>query len=185
MLHPLNLKLAFVVFVLSFTFLACAEPVALSEAVSVKLSGIKEGDVKNGQASSDKNINTESGNPYATFLQSARYALNGDPIGSIEVDGVIIRIHSDSKGVSGIETIFSSLEVFISTSDTTLSLGQIENPTGTSAHLENIENGELYAIQNELVQGSFDIGVRGQTQPNLPEDFELKLTVEATFSAYR
>ena len=53
--------------------------VGFSGPVNVRLDKFKDGDVRNGAFDSDKDINTESGNPYGGFLRDARASLGRDP----------------------------------------------------------------------------------------------------------
>ena len=70
--------------VLSLTLAACADqPISYSDDVGIALKA----DVVDGTVVDEKNINTESGNPYAAFITDAHNALHADP-GSIEVDRV-------------------------------------------------------------------------------------------------
>ena len=169
---------------LIFLLAGCGSPVAVSDYISLKLSGIKDGDVKNGQVSTDKNVNTESGNPYAEFLRKVSLELNGAAPSVIEVDSVALQVHSESKGISDFGVLFTDIEIFISTSDTTVSLGTIEATTGSTVSLEEITNENLDAVQSAMKTGSFSLGVRGDTQDLLPDDFDLKISLDVQFSAY-
>lgn len=164
---------------------ACADdPVAYSETVSVKLSGIKNGDLVNGQASEDKNINTEEGNPYGAFLKNAREALGGRDPGAIEIVKADVRVHSDSKNVSTIQAVFSSLELFITSSSTTIPVGSKASPTGTSVGIALFDDLDYEPVYDTMLGGDFKIGVRGPTVASPPVDFDLKLTIDVRFTAY-
>lgn len=164
---------------------ACADdPIAYSETVSVKLSGIKNGDLANGQASEDKNINTESGNPYAEFIKNARAALGGHDPSRIEITKADVRVHADSKNVSTLDAVFTSLELFVATSATTIPVGSRNAPIGSTASIvldENLNYEPVYAV---MLGGDFKIGVRGPVVALPPTDFELKLTIDVRFVAY-
>ena len=164
--------------------MGCGGPVAVSDYVSLKLSGIKDGDVKNGQVSEDKNINTEEGNPYADFLRVATDELGGEAPSKIEVESVTLQIHGDSKGISSFEVLFMNLEVFVSSNDTTASLGSIDSISGSVLELEDIDNDNLAALQSALLGGDFKMGVRGGVYETLPDDFDLKISMDVQFNAY-
>jgi hypothetical protein len=102
----------------------------------------------------------------------------------IEVDSVALQVHSESKGISDFGVLFTDIEIFISTSDTTVSLGTIEATTGSTVSLEEITNENLDAVQSAMKTGSFSLGVRGDTQDPLPDDFDLKISLDVQFSAY-
>jgi len=167
-----------------FCVAGCGQPVAVSDYVSLKLSGVKEGDVKNGHVSEDKNINTEEGNPYAAFLRHVSEELEGQDPSVIEVDSLALHVHGDSKGIVNFESLFENMEVFITTSDTTVTLGVMEGPVGSTVYLEDILNENLSSVQTAMMIGAFGVGVRGLTQELVPDDFDLKMSLDIQFSAY-
>lgn len=160
------------------------DPVAYSETVSVKLSGIKSGDIANGQASEDKNINTEEGNPYGDFIKNARAELGGHDPSRIEIAKADVRVHADSKNVSTLDAVFSSLELFISSSATTIPVGTRNAPTGSTTSIALDEDLDYEPVYDVMLGGDFKVGVRGPTVAAPPADFELKLTVDVRFIAY-
>ncbi|MBT6176638.1 MAG: hypothetical protein HOI23_05270 [Deltaproteobacteria bacterium] len=170
--------------ILAFLASGCGSPVAVSDYISLKLSGIKEGDVRNGYVSESKNVNTEEGNPYADFLRVVDEHLEGESPSLIEIDSVALQVHSESKGIVDFITVFETLEIFISTSDTTASLGNVELTSESTLTLEDVTNENLVTVQEALREGSFKLGVRGGAQENLPDDFELRISLDVQFSAY-
>lgn len=164
---------------------ACGDdPVAYSETVSVKLSGIKNGDIQNDQASEDKNINTESGNPYGEFVKRARDRLGGRDPGAIEIVKATVQVHADSKNVSTIEVVFADLELFIADSQTTIPVGSVSAPAGTSVPIPLREEIDYEPVYASMLGGDFRVGVRGATVELPPDDFDLKLTIDVRFTAY-
>lgn len=182
--QSLTLKCALTGLMLACSISGCGSPVAVSDYISLKLSGIKDGDVRNGYASESKNVNTEEGNPYADFLRVVDEQLEGEPPSLIEIDSVALQVHSDSKGIADFITVFQSLEIFISTSDTTASLGNVELTSESMLRLEAVTNENLVTVQEALREGSFKLGVRGDVQDDLPDDFELRISLDVQFSAY-
>lgn len=173
-------------FIMSFVLAlaGCGGSVVVSDYVSLKLSGIKDGDVKNGQVSEDKNINTEEGNPYADFLRLASEELGGDTPSKIEVQSVTLKVHSDSKGISDFDALFLNMEVFVSSNDTIANLGVFESIVGSVLNLKNIDNDSLAPLQSALISGDFKMGIRGDVSDSLPDDFDLKISMDVQFSAY-
>ncbi len=162
----------------------CAdEPVAYSETISTKLSGIKDGEIANGTASTDKNINTESGNPYAEFLRTARSRLGGRDPGSVTPTSITVRVSSDSKNVALLEQVFTTLEVFFADSKTTIPVARLTVPVGTSAVVPLLTLVNYEPIADSMLSGDFKVGVRGTTVDPAPSDFELKLTLDIVFRA--
>ena len=167
------------------SFVACGDdPVAYSETVSVKLSGIKPGDIQNGQTSEDKNINTEEGNPYGDFIKGARAALGGRDPGAVEIVSAIVRVHADSKNVSTVDAVFGSLELFMADSATTIVFGSKDGPTGSEVAVPIKEDLDYEPVFDAMLGGDFKVGVRGATVATPPTDFELKLTLDLKFTAY-
>jgi hypothetical protein len=83
----------------------CAdEPVNYSSPVGISLA-FKSSDVVAGTIVADKNINTESGNPYASFVSTARSKIGRDP-SRIEATKVTVEVLASSKQVSQLGQIF-------------------------------------------------------------------------------
>jgi hypothetical protein len=180
-----SLSVYVLVVLVAASALACGDdPVAYSETVSVKLSGIKNGDIQNQSASEDKNINTESGNPYAEFLKNARAKLGGRDPGYIEVASAFVRVHSDSKNVIAFEQVFTDLELFLANSQTTIPAGTRTSPTGTSVQMKVPDDLDYEPVAASMRSGDFKVGVRGGTVATPPVDFDMKLTIDLKFTAY-
>ncbi len=174
----------FVVAGLAFASGCPEEPIAHSGTVSVKLGGMKEGDVKNNELSSDKSLHTEPGDPYGEFVGEATATLGGAPPGRIEVLSAVVRKHSDSTGVNGLEDVLESLEVYLSNNLTTIVIGDVSAPSGSSAEVTLI-GADLEALHESMLGGDgIRVGVRGPAAASTPEKFDLRLTVDITFEAY-
>jgi hypothetical protein len=183
-MRPLSLA-SFVVGALLLAAPACGDdPVAYSEVVSLKLSGMKNGDFTNGTVSEDKSISTESGNPYAVFLRNAKDALGGKDPGEIEVVGVTVQVHADSKNVTTVDAVLTDLEVFIATNETTIPVAKKTAPVGSSVAIPLLEDVDYGGVRAKLISGDFKMGARGTGVDPLPSDFDLKLTLDVRFEAY-
>ena len=100
--------------VLSLTLAACADqPISYSDDVGIALKA----DVVDGTVVDEKNINTESGNPYAAFITDAHNALHADP-GSIEVDRVELAIAKGSSVTQLGQVFGGDVEVLFQMNDT-------------------------------------------------------------------
>lgn len=159
------------------------DAVAYSETISTKLAGIKDGELTNGSASVDKNINTESGNPYADFLKTARSRLGGHDPSSVTPILITVRVDADSKKVASLEQVFTGLEVFFANSQTTIPVARVTTATGTSLSIPILSNVDYEPIAASMLSGDFKVGVRGTTVSPAPTDFELKLTLDIRFRA--
>src|SRR5262249_47896604 len=86
---------------------ACGDdPVSFSEPVAINVHA-KSADVANAVVSDDKNINTESGNPYGAFVTDARAKLGGEDPGRIDVAQVTLLLGAGSTGVTTLDEIFA------------------------------------------------------------------------------
>lgn len=180
-----TLSVLFVALAVSLALVGCGDdPVAYSETVSLRLSGIKNGDIKQGVASEDKNINSESGNPYGEFLKNARAKLGGKNPSAIEIVSAHVRVHADSKNVLNLEQVFTEIELFIANSQTTIPAGKRTAPTGTSVQVTIFDDLDYAPVFNSMLGGDFKVGVRGPTVATPPVDFDLKLTIDLRFTAY-
>jgi hypothetical protein len=174
--------------VLLLTALAgCEEPAATSDTIVIRLSGIKEDDIREGVVEKEKNVTTEVSNPYAQFLADARAALGTDPT-SVEVEAVTLTLAGDSRGVLGFEDVFSGeVNAFLRTDDGgTVYIGRVDRPTGVGpVECEIVADTDALApILPSLLDGVFRVGVRGATDRVATDDFEAKIEVAVQFSAY-
>jgi hypothetical protein len=81
-----------------------SDPVSYSAPVGISLDA-KSADVTTGQVSADKNITTESGNPYGAFTNAAVQKLGRDP-SRIAVNSATLVLESSSTGVTGLQQVF-------------------------------------------------------------------------------
>ncbi len=90
---------------LVLTLAACGDDVVSHSApVGIHLA-FSSGDVAGGRVGDDKNINTESGNPYAAYIAEAREVLDGDP-GAIEIDTLTLTLTDPEGAVTTLGDIY-------------------------------------------------------------------------------
>jgi hypothetical protein len=95
-------------FVLAF---GCGDdPVSVSDVVDLKLT-LSSGDVANNTLLEERNVNTESGNPYGAFVASARDQIGGDP-SHIAVTGTAVTVDASSNGVTMLGQVFGGATKF-------------------------------------------------------------------------
>jgi hypothetical protein len=82
-----------------------SDPVSYFAPVGISLDA-KSADVTAGQVSADKNITTESGNPYGAFVNAAVKALGGSP-SRIGVASATLALEPSSIGVTALEQVFT------------------------------------------------------------------------------
>lgn len=161
----------------------CSDAVSHSETVSLKLGGMKEGDLKENKLSEEKNVNSESGNPYGVFIKNAKAQLDGRDPGQVAPVSAFLRMHSDTTGVTGFEEVFTSMELFFSNSATTIPVGTVASPSGTSVEVV-LTDTNLEALHASMVSGDFKVGVRGPATIAPPNKFDLRITVDIKFEAF-
>lgn len=156
-----------------------------SGPVNVRLDKFKDGDVRNDAFDSDKDIDTESGNPYAAFLRDARTSLGRDPA-AVVLDRMTFTLASDSRGVTGFEQIFAGTAVvYLATSAVTVNVGTAVMPTGAGPIAVQVTatRAELAPINAALVSGHFKVGMRVPASPTRPSSFDVKASTTLYFRA--
>lgn len=90
---------------------ACGDdPVTYSEPVGISMTA-DSGDLVAGRVEEEKNINTESGNPYGAFVENARAEVDGDP-SAIRIDEVTLTLDTGaSTNVAALGLVFANVDV--------------------------------------------------------------------------
>lgn len=156
-----------------------------SGPVNIRLDKFKDGDVHDNTFDDNKDVNTQSGNPYAEFLRQATNSLGRAPA-AVLVDRVTFAIGPNSRGVTGFEQIFTgNATVYLSTSSTTVPIGTAAMPSGPGPVSVQITAGrtELAPMQADLVSGRFKVGFRVAASPSRPSSFDTNLAVVLYFRA--
>ena len=167
--------------------LACAdepEPVAYSESVGLKLSGMKPKDVENNVVSEEKNVNTETGNPYGEFLKNAKDNLGGKEPSYIKLMKATVGLHSESDGLSSLGQVFTKIELFVSTSDVTKTLGTASSVSGSEVSVTIDSSVDWQALAPVMIAGDFKLGLRCETGATTPKEWEARLFMDLNFSAF-
>ena len=159
--------------------------VGYSGPVNVRLDNFKDGDVHSGAFDSDKDIDTESGNPYGAFLQDARAALGRDPA-AVVLDRVTFTLASDTRGVTDFAQIFAGpAVVYLATSAVTVNVGTVASPAGAGpvTVLLTAARADLAPINAALVSGHFKVGMRVPAAPGRPASFDARVSTTLYFRA--
>lgn len=108
------------------------EPVSHSAPIGINLK-VKSSDVSaQTTISADKNITTESGNPWAKFVTDARTKLTHDP-SDVDLAEVTLTLGATSTGVTALEEIFTGevvIQFVMETSNNIVPVAKLMNPTG-------------------------------------------------------
>ncbi len=170
---------------------ACGDdPVSYSEPVGISLKA-KSADVVNAAVTDDKNITTESGNPYGAFVNNARARLDGAEPGHIEVDRVELLLGAGSTGVTTLEEIFAGpVDVLFVMGDTGNSVPVASLTVGSQAGAGPLAFGVDFdsdalsaADYDHLVAGSFKVAIRGAAATSFQSkgaDADLQVTLDFT-----
>lgn len=159
--------------------------VGYSGPVNVRLDKFKDGDVRNDAFDSDREINMESGNPYAAFLRDARTALGRDPA-AVVLDRMTFTLASDSRGVTGFEQIFAGTAVvYFATSSVTVNVGSVAMPSGAGPITVQVTatRADLAPINPALLSGNFKVGMRVGAAAGRPASFDVKASTTLYFRA--
>lgn len=156
-----------------------------SGPVSILVDKFKDSEVRNGGFDEDKNVNTESGNPYGMFLQSARTGLGRAPA-AVVVDRATVGMGPDSRGALGLQEVFAGpLTLYLATSTVRVNVGTVATPTG-SAQQEvsvTVTRDQLAPIEPQLLDGGFKVGIAVPAAPGRPASFDVKVTTVLYFRA--
>jgi hypothetical protein len=178
---------------LSLLAVACgSDPVSYSQPVGINLKA-KSGDVGAGSVvQDDKDINTESGNPYGAFIQNARNALGGVNPGRIEVASVTLLLGGTSTNVTALEQVYTGevdLLFVMNTSNNTYPVARIMNPTGQGPASMTViwASSSVSSVDMpQLLGGGFKLVIRGTAAAGFAtRSAEADLQVTLTFQAFQ
>ena len=170
--------------------MACGDPdatntVNFSGPVAINIDKFKDGEVRNEAFDVDKNINTENGNPYGAVLQQARGALGRAPA-AVLVERVTLTLGRDSTGVTSFEQFLGGpLTVYLASSSVTVNIGTVTQPTGAGPVEVSISatRDTLAPLQNDMINGSFKVGIRVPAAAGRPRSFDAKVSTVLYFRA--
>lgn len=156
-----------------------------SGPVNVRLDKFKDGDVRNEAFDSDREISSESGNPYAVFLRAARASLGRDPA-AVTLDRMNFTLASDARGVTGFEQIFAGTAVvYLATSSVTVNVGTAVMPAGAGPVTVQVTatRADLAPINAAMLSGRFKVGMRVPASPRRPVSFDARVSSTLYFRA--
>jgi len=163
--------------------------VSFSTPVGINLKA-KSTDVTNSVITDNKDITTESGNPYGAFVKDAQTKLGKDPT-RIEVDQLTLLLGAQSVNVTKLEEVYTGdVDVAFLTNDTnnTYDVGHVMNPTGVGPVYVNIvfrSDGVSAVDFPKLLNGSFKVVIRGSAAPGFStKGAEANLQATFTFTAF-
>ncbi len=153
----------------AFVLAACGgkDPVSYSAPVGITLPAVASKDVVAGSVRVDKNINTESGNPYGAFVNDARSAIGHDP-SHVALTRATLELLPTSTGVTALEQVFTGTVVISFEMNGTNALYQaaeVVNPTGTGIGMGAGFDSSSLAPEDRssFTQGQFKVVLTGTT----------------------
>lgn len=187
-----HLRLAWILMIVVFVGACGDDPVSYSEPVGINLKA-KSSDVVNATVTDEKGINTESGNPYGSFVSNARGALGGADPGQIELTGARLLLGANTTGVTRLGEIFAGevvIQFQMNDTDNTFPAASLDiasaDGTGPLDMAVAFDSGTMNAADYaKLLGGSFKVSVRGPAALDFQSkgaDADLQTTL--TFTAY-
>jgi hypothetical protein len=171
---------------------ACGtDPVSYSAPVGIELKA-KSGDVAGTAISEQKDITTETGNPYGAFITDAQHQLGGHDPGALAIDQLDLVLGGQSTGVATLDQVFTGdVDVALVVNDTnnTYDAGHVSNPTGVgpvpvSAVFDWSRVADL--DRAKFLGGGFKVVVRGSAAAGFAsKGAEAQLETTFTFTAFQ
>lgn len=172
---------------------ACGDdPVTYSEPVGLTMQA-SSGDIADGRIEEEKNINTESGNPYGAFVANAEAELGHAP-SDIVVEGVTLELDlAASNNIDALGLLFAGdtdVTFVTNSSGATYPVAihtfEATDPAGPIDFHVHFDSDTLTdADYTELVGGNFKVVLSGPAAPGfaaLNADADMSLVL--TFIAY-
>ena len=170
---------------------ACgSDPVSYSAPVGIELHA-KSGDVTQSVVTEQKDITTESGNPYGAFVNDAKAKLGGKDPSRIEIDKLTLTLGAQSTGVTTLDQVLSGdvdVAFLANSSNNTYDAAHIMNPgtVGPDAMDPDFEWSTV-ATQDvaQMLGGSFKVVLRGPAAADfMSKGADATLQLTFTFTAF-
>ena len=130
------LKQLLVTVLCALPLVACGgDPVSYSAPVGINLKA-KSSDTANDTVTAEKNISTESGNPFKVFVDQGRQELGGQDPSSVELTSLTLLLGAQSVGTASLAEVFSGrVEVLflMDESNNSYVAGHAESVVGSGA----------------------------------------------------
>jgi hypothetical protein len=176
---------------LLFLVAACgSDPVGYSEPVGIELKA-KSGDAVNAAITEQKDITTESGNPYGKFTSDAMAKLGGKAPSSIGLDQLTLTLGAQSTGVTALEQVVTGdvdVAFIVNNSNNTYDAGHVTSPTGVGpVDLSTVFDWSKVSAtdRSEMLGGGFKVALRGPAATDFAtKGADASLQVTFTFAAF-
>ena len=171
---------------------ACGDdPVSYSAPVGISLKA-RSASTVGGVVRDEKSINTESGNPYGTFVADARARIGHDPA-IIDVERVELRLGPSSTAVTALGDVFAgTFDVVFEMNDTNVPYPVASGTIDAATAAGPIELDSVFPADEipdieylKLLLGSFKVVTRGPAAPAFAmKGADADLEVTLTFAAF-
>jgi hypothetical protein len=152
----------------------------------------KSGDVDQSAVTAQKDITTESGNPYGAFTNEATAKLGGHQPSSIEIDQLTLTLGAQSTGVSALEQVVTGdvdVAFLVNDSNNTYDAGHVTSPTGVGPVAMNpvFDWATVAATdQTKILGGGFKVVLRSPAAPTFSTlSASASLQTTFTFTAFQ
>ena len=173
-------------------FAACgSDPVNYSAPVGIELKA-KSGDVASSVVTEQKDITTESGNPYGAFTNDATAKLGGVPPSRIELHDLTLTLGAQSTGVTSLDQVVTGdvdVAFLVNNTNNTYDAGHIMNPTGVGPSTMDVVfdwSKVADADRAQFLNGSFKVVLRAPAAAGFSStSASASLQVTFTFDAFQ
>ena len=163
-----------------------------SEPVGITFSSVKPGDVVGTILEEQKNINTESGNPYGKFVNDAKAHLGGANPGEIDVSSTTFAVQPGGAFATLDQIFIGRVRVQFQMSSTgnVYAVEHIDNPTGAGPDgmIKDWDPTLILASAGdyaELLGGQFKVIVVGPASPSFTGGGNSTLQTTFDFVAFK
>jgi hypothetical protein len=153
-------------------------------------NGFNVGNVAQGAAIfSEKNVNTEQGNPYGVFIADIKAELNDDTP-TIELESATITVEAGGDAAhDALEEIFEgalTLSFVDETNNTDTAIATLNNPAGALDVALNVQGAAFddEAFQQTLLSGAFKVKISG-TAAATAANANVNLVTTLSFKAFK
>jgi hypothetical protein len=183
---------SFSMVVLSLAACSSDEPLTHSAPVGITIN-VKASEVAAGKLVADKNINTESGNPYGAFISNAKTALDGKDPARIALAGLTIALDTaKSSGVTTVGGVFigaCKIQFTMSGSGTVYPIGNkafvAADGAGPISMTATFDSAAMPAADlSELIGGQFKMGIDCGAATTFTGNADATLITTMTFEAF-
>jgi hypothetical protein len=175
--------------VLTALVMGCSDDKAVSHSAPVGIKLKAKFDAKSGSIYDEKEITTESGNPFGAFINEAKAKLGGVEPTRVAVSSVTLLLGADSKGVTALEQIFAGkVETRFADTRNSYRVANVTDPTGGGPVdlSADFDTSDLPPTdQDKFIAGGFAAVIRGTAADGFAKaDANADLQLTFTFAAY-